>query len=89
MFVCAARFTGRNVTDFVTAVKAGKMPAHSTRGGLKDGFVKMSPYGPAVSDMAKAKEIYAEWQPKVFNSNDAKEGATAFVEKRDPVWTGT
>jgi enoyl-CoA hydratase/carnithine racemase len=43
----------------------------------------------ASTDMAKAKEIYAEWQPKVFNSNDAKEGATAFVEKRDPVWTGT
>ena len=43
----------------------------------------------ASTDMAKAKELYAEWQPKVFNSNDAKEGATAFVEKRDPVWTGT
>ena len=43
----------------------------------------------AATDMAKAKELAAEWQPKVFNSNDAKEGATAFVEKRDPVWTGT
>ena len=30
-----------------------------------------------------------EWQPKVFGSNDAREGATAFIEKRDPVWTGT
>jgi enoyl-CoA hydratase len=43
----------------------------------------------ASTDIAKAKELATEWQPKVFNSNDAKEGATAFVEKRDPVWTGT
>ncbi len=37
-------------------------------------------------DAAKAK--HAEWQPKVFGSKDAKEGATAFIEKREPVWTG-
>jgi enoyl-CoA hydratase len=43
----------------------------------------------ANTDMAKAKELFAEWQPRVFGSNDAKEGATAFIEKRDPVWTGT
>jgi enoyl-CoA hydratase len=40
-------------------------------------------------DMAAAKAKLAEWTPKVFGSNDAKEGATAFIEKRDPVWTGT
>jgi enoyl-CoA hydratase/carnithine racemase len=38
------------------------------------------------ADAARAK--HAEWQPKVFGSQDAKEGATAFIEKREPVWTG-
>lgn len=42
----------------------------------------------AITDMAKAQELLAEWQPKVFDSADAKEGATAFIERRDPVWTG-
>ena len=43
----------------------------------------------AVADYAAAQALQEEWQPKVFGSNDAKEGATAFIEKRDPVWTGT
>ena len=42
----------------------------------------------ASTDLARAMTLAAEWQPKVFGSEDAKEGATAFVEKRDPVWTG-
>lgn len=42
----------------------------------------------AVSDAKAAEEKQAEWSPKVFGSEDAKEGATAFIEKRDPVWTG-
>ena len=28
------------------------------------------------------------WRTVVFQSEDAKEGATAFVERRDPVWRG-
>lgn len=45
-------------TDYAEAVKAGKSLAagtipHLVRGGLKEGFVKCSPYGPAVSDTAK------------------------------------
>jgi enoyl-CoA hydratase/carnithine racemase len=42
----------------------------------------------ASTDLDKARSLAAEWQPKVFGSEDAKEGATAFIEKRDPVWTG-
>ena len=42
----------------------------------------------AATDADKAWERQAEWQPKVFGSEDAKEGATAFIEKRDPVWQG-
>jgi simple sugar transport system substrate-binding protein len=40
-------------TDYVTWIRAGKTFPHLLRGGLKEGFVKMSPYGPAVSDAAK------------------------------------
>ena len=43
----------------------------------------------AVTDEAAAREKQNEWTQKVFNSADSKEGATAFIEKRDPVWTGT
>lgn len=43
----------------------------------------------ANTDMAAARARQAELSSVVFGSNDAKEGATAFIEKRDPVWTGT
>jgi enoyl-CoA hydratase len=42
----------------------------------------------AARDMARARERFAHWQPIVFASEDATEGATAFLEKRDAVWRG-
>ncbi|MCW2546915.1 MAG: Enoyl-CoA hydratase/isomerase [Mycobacterium sp.] len=40
----------------------------------------------AAVDTQKAWALQAEWQPKVFGSADATEGAAAFVERREPVW---
>jgi enoyl-CoA hydratase/carnithine racemase len=42
----------------------------------------------SVVDPARAAERLRHWQQTVFTSEDAKEGATAFVEKRTPVWQG-
>lgn len=46
---------GNIYTDFVTKVQAGEKPGNFVRGGLKDGFVKMSPLGPGVSQEARTK----------------------------------
>jgi len=42
----------------------------------------------SVSDHARARERLNVLRAVVFNSEDAMEGATAFVEKRTPVWRG-
>jgi enoyl-CoA hydratase/carnithine racemase len=42
----------------------------------------------AASDPARAWDRVEEWRPTVFDSEDAKEGAASFVEKRAPVWRG-
>lgn len=40
-------------TTFIDAARSGKPHPNFIRGGLKEGYVKMSAYGPAVSDAAK------------------------------------
>lgn len=40
-------------TGFIEAARSGKPHPNFVRGGLKEGFVKMSAYGPAVTDPAK------------------------------------
>jgi simple sugar transport system substrate-binding protein len=42
-------------TAQIKALQAGQPMPNFLRGGLKEGYVKMSPYGPAVSDAAKKK----------------------------------
>jgi simple sugar transport system substrate-binding protein len=46
---------GKVYTDYIEMVQAGKPWPHLLRGGLKEGFVKVSPYGKAVSAAAKKK----------------------------------
>ncbi len=41
--------------DYVEKIKKGEKWAHLVRGGFKEGFVKMSPYGAAVADETKRK----------------------------------
>lgn len=41
-----------------------------------------------VTDAARAAERLKALTPGIFASDDAKEGAMAFVEKRPPAWTG-
>ncbi len=42
-------------SDYINGIRDGKSFPHLLRGGLKEGFVKVSPYGAAVSDAAKTK----------------------------------
>jgi enoyl-CoA hydratase len=42
----------------------------------------------AFEPLAEVRKVHAELQQSVFGSEDAKEGAAAFVERRAPVWSG-
>lgn len=54
MYLTGAEWNWAEVyTDMVTTFMAGGEISNFIRGGLADGFVKMSPLGPAVSDAAR------------------------------------
>ncbi|MFJ2667620.1 enoyl-CoA hydratase-related protein [Nocardia fluminea] len=42
----------------------------------------------SVTAPTRTRERLSHWQSEVFSSEDAKEGARAFFEKRTPVWQG-
>jgi simple sugar transport system substrate-binding protein len=46
---------GKVYKDYIEMIQGGKPWPHLLRGGLKEGFVKVSPYGKAVSAEAKKK----------------------------------
>ena len=46
---------GKVYNDYIEWLQAGKSYPHLLRGGLKEGFVKVSPYGKAVSAATKKK----------------------------------
>jgi basic membrane protein A len=81
---------GKVYTDYVTLLRDGKPFPHLLRGGFKEGFIKMSPYGPAVSEAArkKADEVKAQFMSgnKVvyhgpLNDNAGKEVIAANVDR--------
>ncbi|WP_376873472.1 BMP family ABC transporter substrate-binding protein [Albirhodobacter sp. R86504] len=55
-YLTGAEWNWANVyTDMVAKTIAGEPIPNFVRGGLADGFIKMSPLGPAVSDAARAQ----------------------------------
>ncbi|MBP1845520.1 simple sugar transport system substrate-binding protein [Rhizobium petrolearium] len=55
-YLTGAEWAWGNVyTNFIKAAQSGGKLGNFVRGGLKDGFVKMSPLGPAVSAEARKK----------------------------------
>jgi len=55
-YLTGAEWAWGNVyTDFVKKAQAGEKLGNFVRGGLKDGFVKMSPLGPGVSAEARTR----------------------------------
>ncbi|AFL51319.1 basic membrane protein A [Sinorhizobium fredii] len=55
-YLTGAEWAWGNVyADFVKKAQAGEKLGNFVRGGLKEGFVKMSPLGPAVSEEARRK----------------------------------
>jgi enoyl-CoA hydratase len=64
---------------------AGRIAANGPLGvQASKRLVRMAAFEP----LAEVRKVHAELQQSVFASEDAREGATAFVERRAPVWSG-
>jgi enoyl-CoA hydratase len=60
----------------------------TANGPLAVKAIKQLVKGAATLPPAEAWAMQAEMHPVVFGSEDAKEGATAFIERRPPKWQG-
>lgn len=69
-YLTGAEWNWANVyTNMVKTVQAGNTIPNFHRGGLAEGFIKMSPLGPAVSDTARKQ--FEETQAKILKGNYA------------------
>lgn len=64
------------------AAKLALMPTRAI------GYTKQAIYGAADRTLAEALEYEAELQTAAFKTRDFQEGLAAFLEKREPVFTG-
>jgi len=64
---------------------AGRIAANGPLGvQASKQLVRMAAFEP----LAEVRKVHTELQQSVFASEDAKEGAAAFVQRRAPVWSG-
>ena len=64
---------------------AGRIAANGPLGvQASKRLVRMAAFEP----LADVRKVHDELRQSVFSSEDAREGATAFVERRTPVWHG-
>jgi enoyl-CoA hydratase/carnithine racemase len=64
---------------------AGRITANGPLGvQASKRLVRMAAFEP----LADVRKTHAELQQSVFGSEDAKEGAAAFIERRSPIWHG-
>jgi len=80
--LCARAREGAGARDWRATIRAGQR--RITAPNDLTGRFRISTWSDA--EMWDRQQGYIA---AVFASNDAREGATAFAEKRKPIWTGT